>query len=73
MPDERAPIAADLLTELQEDRGTSEGLVMFLRLDQVLVQIALVQRVVAAGGRARAGLQFQLALRAVLLRQTFGI
>jgi len=43
MPDKRAPIAADLLTELQEDRGTSEGLVMLLRLDQVLIQIALIQ------------------------------
>lgn len=72
VPDERAPVAADLLAELEDDRRVAEGLVVLLRLD-VLVQVALVQGVVAAGRRARAGLELELTLRAVLLRQTLGI
>lgn len=52
VPDKRAPIAADLLAELQNDRRAAEGFIVVLRLDQILIQIALVQRIVATGCRA---------------------
>lgn len=54
MPDKRAPIAADLLAELENDRRAAEGFIMVLRLDQILIQVALVQRIVATSCRARA-------------------
>lgn len=73
VPDERTPIAADFLAELQDNRRAPKGLVVVLRLNQILVQVALVQRIVAAGRRARARFQLQLTLRAVLFRQTFSI
>jgi len=54
MPDKRAPIAADLLAELQNDWSAAEGFIVVLRLDQILIQITLVQRIVATSRRARA-------------------